>query len=48
MGWHATGRRTRLGASVHYNQENYLQQASQDRESHRLWKSMSPATWDHV
>ena len=32
MGWHATGRRTRLGASVYYSQENYLYQSSQDRD----------------
>ena len=32
MGWNATGKRTRIGASVHYNQENYLLQSSQDRD----------------
>ena len=32
IGWNATGKRTRIGATVHYNQENYLQQSLQDRD----------------
>ena len=32
LGWIAAGRRTRIGASIQYNQENYLQQSSQDRD----------------
>ncbi len=32
LGWHATGKRTRIGASMQYSHENYFQQSSQDRD----------------
>lgn len=31
LGWNATGRRTRIGASLHYEQQTYSSQPSQDR-----------------